>query len=565
MADLQPNEICIVEDVEELIYKDRNGKYISVSKDKYKVDTIEDLKKSKKYKIGDIVEVLGYYSKGDGAGHRRQKVAEGYTGEDAVIGADESIWKVVLSDYIDIRWLGAKNDGTTDISEIINKLNTITDTDKVITQGSYLLNKKIQLAGVWIVNNGATIYIREITSGSAITINSPYTKLKGLGQIEMGWVTSNCISILNAENCCVRDLTIKNVGGTAVVFEGANNLTIEKLRIQYCSNGISNVNNSVTQNKSEGVSILNNEISNVEGSAIFIASKQLGINTPYWLSEENHNIKNIKIFNNSIERVKGHGIINQSIGSIVSGNNILDIGDSIGLQCLVIQGLQSVVISNNIRGFNKENQTKGKGVGIDVGGCRNVVVTNNFVGYVGQIGIEVQCSENVTVSSNTLIDCGILENASGSSCIYIGEDFWDNNYHTKNVCVSSNTTMSSKSSTLYGIYCDRNVSDVALNFNVVAGSATTKEIYIHELARASSFGDISSNLEGRIQYVANETSEFLFSGDVFLTPANGKALKLGTSFQTATAPENFRAEVMIKIKDVNGSEFFIPAKYGSGW
>lgn len=71
VADLQPNEICIVEDGEELIYKDRNGKFISVSKDKYTVDNIENLKKSTKYKIGDIIHINGYNSKEDGSYHKR--------------------------------------------------------------------------------------------------------------------------------------------------------------------------------------------------------------------------------------------------------------------------------------------------------------------------------------------------------------------------------------------------------------------------------------------------------------------------------------------------------------
>lgn len=119
VADLQPNEICIVEDGEELIYKDRNGKYISVSKDKYKVNTIEELKKSKKYKIGDVVEVLGYYTPGDGGGHPRKKMPTGYVGADSTIGEDGSIWGIVHSGEINVSWFGAKGDGIANDTEFI--------------------------------------------------------------------------------------------------------------------------------------------------------------------------------------------------------------------------------------------------------------------------------------------------------------------------------------------------------------------------------------------------------------------------------------------------------------
>ena len=101
VADLQPNEICIVEDIEELIYKDRNGGFVSISKDKYKVDNIEDLKKSTKYKIGNVVEVLGYYEKSDRDTHKR--VASSYNDGSGVLGVNGLWWNVHNStDYNNI-------------------------------------------------------------------------------------------------------------------------------------------------------------------------------------------------------------------------------------------------------------------------------------------------------------------------------------------------------------------------------------------------------------------------------------------------------------------------------
>ncbi|MGL4863096.1 MAG: hypothetical protein ACRC4T_08260 [Cetobacterium sp.] len=70
VAQLEVNEFCIVEDGEEVIYKNKDGEYVSISKDKYTVGTIEELKSSNKYKIGDIVQILGL-NKNDGQYHKR--------------------------------------------------------------------------------------------------------------------------------------------------------------------------------------------------------------------------------------------------------------------------------------------------------------------------------------------------------------------------------------------------------------------------------------------------------------------------------------------------------------
>lgn len=107
-----------------------NGHLVYVAVNEYKDDmnrkanvvgTIEDLKNSKKYKVGDVVEVLGYYSAGDGGGHPRQKAPEGYNGKDAIIGHDGSIWKILYNEKINLSWFGTRGDGITDETEIIEK------------------------------------------------------------------------------------------------------------------------------------------------------------------------------------------------------------------------------------------------------------------------------------------------------------------------------------------------------------------------------------------------------------------------------------------------------------
>ena len=82
-----------------------------------KVNTIAELQSRKNLKIGDIVEVLGYYTAGDGAGHKRI-----IANEDDGTGVQlaNKLWANILSDKkIKVSALGAKGDGVTDDTNAI--------------------------------------------------------------------------------------------------------------------------------------------------------------------------------------------------------------------------------------------------------------------------------------------------------------------------------------------------------------------------------------------------------------------------------------------------------------
>lgn len=69
--------------------------FLSDNKNKANVvATIEELKSSTRYKVGDIVEVLGYYAKGDGANHKR-KISE--TDDGSGVQLANGLWANVVS------------------------------------------------------------------------------------------------------------------------------------------------------------------------------------------------------------------------------------------------------------------------------------------------------------------------------------------------------------------------------------------------------------------------------------------------------------------------------------
>lgn len=54
-AQMEPNELCITEDTDSLIFKNKNGEFVDVSKDRNTINSINELITSKKFKINDII------------------------------------------------------------------------------------------------------------------------------------------------------------------------------------------------------------------------------------------------------------------------------------------------------------------------------------------------------------------------------------------------------------------------------------------------------------------------------------------------------------------------------
>lgn len=84
-----------------------------------KVNTIAELQSRKNLKVGDIVEVLGYYTAGDGAGHKRI-----ITNEDDGSGVQlkNGLWaNIVHNGEVNVSWFGAKGDGVTEDTTYIQK------------------------------------------------------------------------------------------------------------------------------------------------------------------------------------------------------------------------------------------------------------------------------------------------------------------------------------------------------------------------------------------------------------------------------------------------------------
>ncbi|MGL5713719.1 MAG: glycosyl hydrolase family 28-related protein [Paraclostridium sp.] len=137
-------------------------------------DNIEELKKANRYKLGDIVEVLGFHTKGDGSHHKRiAKDADDGSGEQ---GQDGIWWCIVHSGEVNVSWFGAKGDGVTDDTTSIKKAikfanSSINPFIVKFTKGTFLTDS-IDMKDCYGINikGNTKNYYPDFSSGTTSTV-----------------------------------------------------------------------------------------------------------------------------------------------------------------------------------------------------------------------------------------------------------------------------------------------------------------------------------------------------------------------------------------------------------
>lgn len=120
-------------------------------------NTIAEMQKDSKLKAGKVVEVLGYYQAGDGAGHKRV-IADSDDGSGVLL--ENGLYaNIVHNGEVNVIWLGLKDDDENfDINSIITKIQSIGGRvviDKAMTlysKSQAVLTEGIDFKGSTIIN-----------------------------------------------------------------------------------------------------------------------------------------------------------------------------------------------------------------------------------------------------------------------------------------------------------------------------------------------------------------------------------------------------------------------------
>ena len=130
-----------------------------------KANTIEELK-GMNLKVGDVVEVLGYYSADDGATHKRV-IAD--TDDGSGVRLRSGKWaNIIHNGEVNVSWFGAKGDGVTDDTEIVQKCLDYCYAKKIKcylqNSAKYIISKTITIHENYGFDGNSSIFIRENNS-----------------------------------------------------------------------------------------------------------------------------------------------------------------------------------------------------------------------------------------------------------------------------------------------------------------------------------------------------------------------------------------------------------------
>jgi hypothetical protein len=208
-------------------------------------------------------------------------------------------WKRLYSGSLDLRWFGAKNDGSTDVTSILNNVIAFADdiSSAISFIGSYLVSGTVN------INNVVTL--EGVSDQSVITGTGLLSFSSGsIGGTISGITFAGARIAINCSDVTISNCNFDSISDNAIKLTGINNNVLissnKFTNINPTSSGTFNstgraVYKTVTdpQGTSDQLRIINNLIDeNYSGSCIFIS----GLNT------------NIQIANNIIKNTMGQGV-----------------------------------------------------------------------------------------------------------------------------------------------------------------------------------------------------------------------------------------------------------------
>lgn len=458
-----------------------------------KVKNIAELK-NRKGTSESTVEVLGYYTEGDGGGgeffwDNNSVLVDNEGTVIQVTGVTIGRWIRYFDQNINIKWFGSKGDNITDdankIQKVLDYSNTIGGATIIIPKGNYKLFTKLYIySNTSLVGLGDSRFIYNDIADYGITTNNQFsnsvllaintiegdktiTVASGTGinftvggfihieesNIQLGYnfsgvYTGQILSIsgdiLTLSKPIAYSFTTAN-SARVFYFTSTNdfysNITIRNIKFECVSTTPSNYIGFIFLDKVNNVIIENNTFKNCNGEAVFLrASLNSKIANNYFL-----NIRTISGVSVNLNFCNNIQITDNKIEKSAFGINISN--------CLEID-----ISKNTLTGY--KNVFNGRGIKLQFN-SKYCSITNNKITNTGLYGIYIADSNHNIISENTLYNCGDVGEYAITSGGYLTYLF-DYNIISKNIIVSNNVS--------YGILIFASGANTRKTYNIISSN-----------------------------------------------------------------------------------------------